>query len=352
MMSKISNNLMYLLAFMLLLIALYPLYGEMLFADKATFFLQKLTTILILSIFAMSLDLLVGVCGLVSLGHALYFGVAGYSLALFAPEYESASLFWLLPASLAISGLVALVVGILSVRTSGVYFIMVTLAFGQMGFYLMNDSDFSGGSDGLYIMFKPVVEIAGWQLFDLDDRQSFFYFTLACLVLVFLLLKMLIRSPFGRVLVGIHSNEHRVQAIGFNTSIYKVVCFVIAGVLAGLAGFLSAVQYGFVNPSLLDWHSSGHALMMVIMGGSGTIFGAILGAFTFEILHYVFESFTEHWLLLMGAVTIAVVLLLPQGLAGALISLSEKLSKSKTEVNVKNEQDNKINPSVQEPGHD
>jgi branched-chain amino acid transport system permease protein len=327
-MTHIPKTVSLILLLLLLLLAAYPFYGELVFGDKATFFLQKLTTIVILAIFAMSLDLLVGVTGLVSLGHALFFGLTGYALALLSPEYDAANLFWVLPASLALCAVIALIVGILSVRTSGIYFIMVTLAFGQMGFYLMNDSQFAGGSDGLYIMMKPLVAIGDWQIVDLDSRLQFFYFTLFFMVVVYLGLRMLIKSPFGRVLVGIHANEHRTIALGYNTTLYKIVCFIIAGTLAGLAGFLAAVQYGFVNPSQLGWHQSGHALMMVIMGGTGTIFGAIFGAFVFEILHYVFESFTEHWLLLMGGVTIAVVLLLPKGLAGALLAVVERKNKA------------------------
>lgn len=315
----------------LTLLALYPFYGELVVGEQADFLLQKLTTIIILAIFAMSLDLLVGVTGMVSLGHALFFGAAGYVLALLAPEYEAANIWIVLPASLLFCGLLALIVGLLSIRTSGIYFIMVTLAFGQMGFYLVNDASFAGGSDGMYLMLKPEVMIGGVSLLDLESRQTFFYVCLVAMVLVYFLLRMLVRSPYGRVLVGIHLNEHRTLALGYNVNHYKVVCFVIAGMLAGLAGFLSATQYGFVNPSILGWHASGHALVMVILGGAGTLFGAILGAFTFEILHYIFEGMTEHWLLLMGAVSVAVVLFMPQGIAGWLLSMAERREQRKAD---------------------
>lgn len=320
------------LALLVLTLALYPTYGDLLFGERATFFLQKLTSIMILAIFAMSLDLLVGITGLISLGHAAFFGMAGYTLALLAPEYEAANIWVVLPASLAAAGLGALVVGVLCVRTSGIYFIMVTLAFGQMAYYFVNDAAFTGGSDGMYIFFKPQVMIGDTQLLDLENKQTFFYLVLVTMSAVYLLLRMLIRSPFGRVLVGIHDNEHRVRALGYNTARYKVVSFAIAGTLAGLAGFLAATQYGFVNPSQLSWHSSGHALMMVILGGVGTIFGAALGAFAFELLHYLFESATEHWLLLMGGTMIAVVLLLPHGLAGALLTLIERRQRDRPRV--------------------
>ena len=323
-MTVMPRSVSALLALLVLALALYPAYGDLLFGERATFFLQKLSTIMILAIFAMSLDLVVGVTGLVSLGHAAFFGLAGYTLALLAPEYEAANIWVVLPASLAASALAALVVGALCVRTSGIYFIMVTLAFGQMAYSFINDSAFAGGSDGMYILFKPEVVVGNTQLLDLENKQTFFYVALGAMVAVYLLLRMLIRSPFGRVLVGIHANEHRVRALGYNSAVYKVVSFVIAGTLAGLAGFLAAAQYGFVNPSQLGWHTSGNALMMVILGGVGTIFGPALGAFAFEILHYLFESATEHWLLLMGGMMVAVVLVLPHGLAGGLLMLMQR----------------------------
>lgn len=321
-MHSLPTLLRWLLLGLVLLLALYPLYGGLLFGEKETFFLQKLTTTLILAIFALSLDLLVGITGLVSLGHALFFGLAGYTFALLAPEYAAANFWLMLPLCMAASAAAALLVGLLSIRTAGVYFIMVTLAFGQMVFYLFNDSAFAGGSDGLYIFFKPDTSIAGWMPFDLENKQTFFYVALVALVLVYGLLRQLVRSPFGYVLQGIHANEHRIRALGYNATVYKLVSFVIAGALAGLAGFLAAVQFGFVNPSQLHWHASGTALMMVIVGGMGTLFGPVLGAFAFEFLHYLFESWTEHWLLLMGLTIIAIVLFLPRGLGGWLVDMT------------------------------
>ena len=304
------------------LLVCYPLYGEWLLGDKAEFFMQKLTTIMIFAVFALSLELLVGLTGLVSLGHALFFGLAGYCLVLLTPEYETVSLWWALPVSLLITGIVAAIVGMLCIRTAGVYFIMVTLAFGQMGFYLFNDSDLAGGSDGLFIYFKPTLTLAGVTLLDLENRQTFFYLTLVFLIAVFILLWRLSRSPFGRVIIGIRDNEHRVRALGYNATLYKLVSFILAAMLAGLAGFLFVAQYGFANPSLLGWHQSGHVLMMVILGGMGTLFGPMLGALIFELLHYGYESLTEHWLLLMGLTIIAVVALLPGGIGGLLLSLT------------------------------
>ncbi len=318
------RSITFLLGFLFLLMLCYPLYGDMVFATKASFYMQKLTSIIIFAILAMSLDLLVGVTGLVSMGHALFFGVAGYVLALISPEYEAANIWIVLPIVLASCAVLGAVVAYLTIKTSGIYFIMVTLAFGQMAFYFFNDADFAGGSDGMYIMLKPAVMLGSLQVIDLESKETIFYVSLACLALVYLILRMLLRSPFGQVLVGIHANEHRVRAIGYNTNHYKIVSFVIAATLAGLAGFLAATQYGFVNPTQLGWHTSGYALMMVIMGGAGTIFGPAIGAFVFEILHFTFESFTDHWLMLMGTVMIAVVLFLPNGIGGALLDLVKK----------------------------
>ncbi len=318
---RLPRPLALLLLALLAVLVLYPLFGPMLFPEKHTFLLQKLTGIMILAILAMSLDLLVGVAGLVSLGHAAFFGLGGYMLAILSPQYDAANIWVVLPlALLAVAGAAALV-GFLSIRTSGIYFIMVTLAFGQMGFYLFNDTKLAGGSDGAYIMVKPAVEIAGYALVKLGSKQSFYYVVLGLFVGVYFFFRMLLASPFGRVVRAIGVNENRVRGLGFNPALYKLVAFTIGGTVAGLSGFLAATQYGFVNPSMLSWHHSGEALVMVILGGMGTLFGPVLGAFVFELARLGFESMTEHWLALMGAMVIAIVLLLPKGLAGLLLQV-------------------------------
>jgi branched-chain amino acid transport system permease protein len=324
MITHIPKRLAVLLLVLLVALALFPVWGKLLFAAKFTFLMQKLTGIMILAILAMSLDLLVGVAGLVSLGHAAFFGLGGYMLAMMSPQYEAANLWLVLPAGLGAVALAALVVGFLSIRTSGIYFIMVTLAFGQMGFYFFNDSKLAGGSDGAYIYVKPAVEAFGITLVNLDSKLSFFYVTLGVLVGVYALLRVLLASPFGRVISAIGVNEYRVQGLGFNPMAYKLVAFTIAGTIAGLAGFLAATQYGFVNPASLGWHQSGHVLVMVILGGMGTLFGPVLGAFILELAHFLFESLTDHWLLPMGVMVIAIVLLLPKGVAGLLLKWADR----------------------------
>ncbi len=318
----ISPALRILLLVLVTLLATFPAYGEWLLGDKAEFFLQQLSTTMIYAIFAMSLDLMVGMTGLISLGHALFFGFAGYMLALIAPEYAAANFWTSLPLTLLACAGLAAIIGALVVRTSGVYFLMATLAFAEMLHYFFNDADFAGGSDGMYIYFTPEAALFGWTPFNLDNKLHFFYVTLVLMLGVYWLLRMIVRSPFGHVILGIHANEHRTQALGYHVNRFKLSSFVIASTLAGLAGYLAAAQFGFINPSSLGWHTSGTVLIMVILGGMGTLFGPALGAFAFELLHYWFESLTEHWLLLMGAMVIAVVMLLPNGIASLLMRIT------------------------------
>ncbi|HEY2862494.1 MAG TPA: branched-chain amino acid ABC transporter permease [Casimicrobiaceae bacterium] len=289
------------------LLMLFPLVAE-------KFYLQLVTKIMILSIFTLSLDLLVGYTGLVSLGHAAYFGIAAYTFALVSQAADPANLWLTLPLALAASAALALAVGALVVRTSGVYFIMVTLAFAQMVYYFFHDTRVAGGSDGIYVNTRPDAVLPG---LDLANDLHFYYFVLAMLAVVFALLAVILRSPFGRALQGIKVNEHRMRALGFATLRYKLAAFVLAGTIAGLAGYLAAAKEGYVNPEMMAWHQSGAVLMMLILGGMGTLVGAVLGAFSYVLLQEWFSALTRHWQLLMGGFIVVAVLLLPQGLVGA-----------------------------------
>jgi branched-chain amino acid transport system permease protein len=317
----LPRSLQVLLAIGLVLLAAFPVVGT-------DFYASMVARMMILAIFAMSLDLLQGVTGLVSLGHAAYFGLAGYALAFLMPQSEAASLWWTLPAAVAASAAAALVIGFFVVRTHGIYFIMVTMAFAQMVFYLFFDNKALGGSDGLYINFKPD---AGF--FDLENRKVFYYFTLACLVGVYLFLRRLLWSPFGRVLAGIRVNEHRMRALGYGTFGYKLAAFTLAGALAGLAGYLWGAQTGYINPELMGFHMSAHAIMMVILGGMGNFAGAIVGAFAFEYLLHLFKDLPDvggfrtgkHWQLWMGLFIVAIVAFAPRGLLG----LADRLFKGR-----------------------
>jgi len=305
------------LALALVVLIAFPIIG-------ADFYTQMVTRMMILAIFAMSLDLLQGVTGLVSLGHAAYFGLAGYALAFLTPQGEAVSLWWTLPIAVLVSGLAALVIGFFVVRTHGIYFIMVTMAFAQMVFFLFFDNKVLGGSDGLYINFKPTASVMGITLFDLDNKVSMYYATLGAMVIVYVFLRRLLWSPFGRALAGIRVNEHRMRAMGFGTFGYKLSAFTLAGALAGLAGYLWGVQSGYINPELMGFHMSAHAIMMVILGGMGNFAGAIVGAFTFEYVLHVFKDLPQvgsvnlgkHWQLWMGLFIVLVIVFASRGVLG------------------------------------
>ena len=296
------------------------------------FYLEMVTRMMIMAIFAMSLDLLQGVTGLVSLGHAAYFGLAGYALAFLTPQGESVSLWWTLPLAVTASGLAALTIGFFVVRTHGIYFIMVTMAFAQMMFYLFFDNKVLGGSDGLYINFKPSASIFGWVPFDLDNKRALYYFTLVALLLVYTFLRRLLWSPFGRTLSGIRVNEHRMRAMGYGVFGSKLSAFTLAGALAGLAGYLAGVQSGYINPELMGFHMSAHAIMMVILGGMGNFAGAIVGAFAFEYLLHAFKdlpqvgsvNLSKHWQLWMGIFIVLLVTFAPRGILGLFKKLTKR----------------------------
>ena len=292
----------------LALVALFPLSG-------ATFYVELTTKIMIMAIFALSLDLLVGWTGLVSFGHAAFFGVGAYALALLSPKAAATGLWSSLAVAVAAAALCAFVVGIFVLRTRGIYFIMVTLAFAQMFYFVFHDTNVGGGSDGRYVNVKPDASLFGFTPFDLDKPNQIFYVVMAVLVLVFVFLQLLLRSPFGRALQGIRANEQRMRALGYPVAAYKLAAFTLAGALAGLAGYLLAAQSGFVNPEILSWHQSGNVLLMVILGGAGTPYGPIVGAFALTLLHEFFSSVTKHWQLFLGATIVLIVLFMPGGLA-------------------------------------
>ena len=304
---KRSHYLFVALAFAAL--ALFPLMAE-------PYGIDRVTKIMVFCIFALSLELLVGSTGLVCFGQAAFLGIGAYAAVLLSPQEGPAALGWLLPVSMLAAAAYALFMGALSLRTRGVYFIMVTLAFSQMAFYVVHDTPLGGGTDGIYLNNKPVLG----SLLDLDRPLSMYGFTLACLLGVFILLALILRSRFGRALAGIRVNEQRMRATGFSTYPYKLAAFVLSGAIAGLAGFLFAVKDGFVNPELMSWHLSGEVLIMIILGGLGHLRGAMLGAFAFALLQEFFKSeavfgdFAKHWHLGLGLSIILSVALLPRGL--------------------------------------
>jgi len=278
--------------------------------------------IAIYAVFALSLELLVGAAGLVSLGHAAFLGIGAYVTVMATGDGGGASALWLLPAAMGAAALYAAFVGALSLRTKGVYFIMVTLAFAQMAYFVFHDTKLGGGSDGIFLYSKPVIQFGQTVLLDLDRKPDLYYTVLAALVFTYALLGLINRSRFGHALAGIRVNEQRMRAAGYTTYGYKLAAFVIAGALAGLAGFLLAVKDGAVNPELLSWHESGAVLLMIILGGIGSLRGAVIGAVAFTLLKELFQSeallgpLAGHWQLTLGLTIIAFVALLPKGLIG------------------------------------
>ncbi len=284
---------------------------------SGSFGVDLVTKIMVYAIFALSLELLVGSTGLVCFGQAAFFGIGAYGALLLSPATGPANLLWLLPACMLAAALYALAVGALSLRTKGVYFIMVTLAFAQMAYYVVHDTPLGGGTDGIYLSAKPALSAL-----DLNRPLQLYFFIWFWLLAVFGALALLLRSRFGRALAGIRVNEQRMRATGFSTYPYKLAAFTVSGGIAGLAGFLFAVKDGFVNPELMSWHLSGAVLIMIILGGLGHLRGALIGAFAFALLQEffkseaIFGSFAKHWTLGLGITIILSVALLPRGLVG------------------------------------
>lgn len=292
-----------------------PAWGE-------TFMLDLAARIIVFSILAVSLELLVGTTGLVSLGHAAFFGIgayAGWALSL----HQASNVLLVLVGSAAAAGLYALISGALALRTKGVYFIMVTLAFAQMAYFVFHDTTLGGGSDGVYLPRRPGLSIGEWTIVDADSPINLYWLGLVMLVLVYALLTLVLRSPFGHALQGIRVNEQRMRAAGFSTYGYKLTAFALAAAIAGVAGSLLALREGFVNPEVLSWHLSGQVLVMIVLGGLGSLRGAVLGASVFvvlqELLRYepIFGPLAQSWQLMLAALIILCVAFMPKGLIGA-----------------------------------
>ncbi|MDQ8730992.1 branched-chain amino acid ABC transporter permease [Bradyrhizobium sp. LHD-71] len=285
-----------------------------------TYYVQFASKVLIMGILAMALNLVVGFGGLVSLCHAAFFGLGGYALALATPKYDPASFFVSFPFAVGSAALAALIIGALALRTRGVYFIMVTLAFGEMLFFLFHDTAIAGGSDGTFINYKPEVAIAGTMLLDLDRPLVFYFAVLTCLLATIALLTMLVRSPFGHALAAARDNERRARSLGFPIFRLRLTAFVISGAIAGVAGYLAAAQFGYVAPQMLGWHLSATVLVMVLIGGLRSVAGPLIGAFVLLGLEEVLKTATEYWKLIEGLVVIAIVLALPDGMRHLLIA--------------------------------
>jgi branched-chain amino acid transport system permease protein len=286
------------------IVAAFPLFA-------GTYPVKLLQEILIWGIFAMSLDLLMGYAGMVSFGHSAFFGIGGYIAALALVKSPGLVSALLLPALAAAVG--ALVIGFFSIRVSGVYFIMLTLAFSQMFYAVAFQAAWLGAEDGLVGVPRP--SVFGW---DAASPRVFHAYLLVLVVLSVLFLWRIVRSPFGHVLRGIHDNEGRMQAVGYSVNRYKLLAFVIGGTVAGVAGSLYCQFVGSISPDAFLWTTSGEALLMVIIGGTGTLGGSMLGATAFILLQSMVSSYTERWMLILGLTFVFLVLFAPGGILGAL----------------------------------
>lgn len=275
------------------------------------FVLALVTRTMILAIAAMSLDLLIGCGAMISFGHAAYIGLGAYSTGILS-SHGIDDAFVQLAAALASAGLFALATGAISLRTRGVYFIMITLAFGQMLYFLFTSLAAYGGDDGLSLASRST--IVGWRL--LESDLALYYLVFAVLGGLYLALRALIASRFGRVLRGIRENPVRMQAIGFSPYRYQLTAYVIAGLIAAVAGWLLANQSGFVSPAYVGWQRSGDLIFMVVLGGLGSLSGAIIGAAAFTLVAEFLSGLTEYWGMIFGPLLILVVLFARGGLAG------------------------------------
>jgi branched-chain amino acid transport system permease protein len=313
------------LAFLLVL----PLYTSL--AGKP-FLLSVFTRIVILAIGAVSLNLIMGYGGMVSFGHAAYIGVGGYVIGILAHEgVLSAFVQW--PVALLVSALFALAVGALSLRTRGVYFIMITLAFAQMIYYVAVGLERYGGDDGLTIYHRSQFGV----LFNLSNRTAFYYLSLALLAGAIYMVWRIVNSRFGMLLVGSRSNDRRMGAIGFPTYRYRLTSFVISGTMCGLAGVLLANHTDFVSPAMMHWTRSGDLIVMVVLGGMGSLFGPVIGATTLLVLEEALPALIrlgaaplmghdavragEYWQIVLGPLLLLVVLYARGGIDGMLGSM-------------------------------
>ncbi|MEX0842240.1 MAG: branched-chain amino acid ABC transporter permease [Xanthobacteraceae bacterium] len=277
------------------------------------FLLTLFTRIVILAMAATSLNLIMGFGGMVSFGHAAYLGIGGYVVGILAFEgFSSGFLQW--PLAIAISALFALVIGALSLRTRGVYFIMITLAFAQMIYYVGVSLNRYGADDGLTIQRRS--QFAG--LVDLSNRTVFYYLCLALLLGSVFLVWRLVNSRFGLAIQGARSNDRRMQAIGFPTYRYRLACFVIAGAMCGLAGALLANFSNFISPATMHWTRSGDLIVMAVLGGMGSVFGPAIGAVALLLLEETLSGVTEYWQIILGPMLLAVVLYARGGIVGIL----------------------------------
>jgi branched-chain amino acid transport system permease protein len=291
------------------LLALVPLCG-------GSYFLSFATEVLIFAIFAMSLDILLGYTGLMSFGHAAFFGLGAYTVVLLGAKY-GLSLWLGLFAGIAVAAIGAVVIGFFCVRVKGIPFLMLTMAFAQLIYSVaVKWRDFTGGSDGVGGVVRPSL-----LSFSLDSPELMYLLILAFFVATYFALRRLVDSPLGKSFVGIRENEMRMRAMGYPTVKYKLLSFVISGAVAGMAGGLYAFFNEYISPDAVYWSASGDVLVMVTLGGAGSLVGPVIGVITFLGLKYFVSSTTQHWTLIIGIIFIFSVMYFPHGIYGAIRSL-------------------------------
>jgi branched-chain amino acid transport system permease protein len=278
-----------------------------------TFYVGLATRVLVFALAASSLNLILGFGGMVSFGHAAFLGIGAYSVAILMQNgIASAWIAW--PLAILLTALVSLLIGWISLRTQGVYFIMITLAFAQMLYYLIISLKAYGGDDGLSLAARSSV---GWGV-DLSSDVHLYYLSLGALAMAMVFMVRLLNARFGHALQAIRENEVRMTALGFAVFRYKLAAFTLAGAVAGLAGVLFANLNGFVSPAMMQWSQSGMLMMMVILGGVGHLYGGVIGAIAFLLLEEFLSHYTMHWQLGLGAVLLGVVLFAPNGITSLL----------------------------------
>ena len=295
-----------------LILAALPMVAESEMIDEP-FYIDLMARVMIFSIAAMSLDFILGYGAMISFGHALYLGLGTYAVGIMA-HYELTNGWMQLLVCISGTAFIAFILGLISLRTSGIYFIMITFALAQMFYFLGISLEAFGGDDGLPIDTRSEF----FSFFDLNETWNMYYLILGTLVVMALVLWKIINSRFGMVVRGSHSNDARMQAIGFPTFKYRLAAFVIAGVVCGLAGFLLGNLTEFLTPEYMHWFRSGELMIMVMVGGMGTLFGPLFGAFAYLMMEDFLANFTEYWQFYFGPILILLVLFAKQGLWGML----------------------------------
>lgn len=293
-----------------LILAALPMITE---AIDEPFYVDLMARVMIFSIAAMSLDFILGYGAMISFGHALYLGLGTYAVGIMA-HYEVTNGWLQLLVCISGTAFIAFILGLISLRTSGIYFIMITFALAQMFYFLGISLEAYGGDDGLPIDTRSEF----FSFFDLNEAWNMYYLILGTLVVTAIVLWKVINSRFGMVVRGSHSNDDRMQAIGFPTMKYRLAAFVIAGVVCGLAGFLLGNLTEFLTPEYMHWFRSGELMIMVMVGGMGTLFGPLFGAFAYLMVEDFLANFTEYWQFYFGPILILLVLFAKQGLWGML----------------------------------